>query len=238
MKIIPASDTALIIKAGDDISIATNTYVRQLYRAIECLNIHGINEMVPTFNELTIYYDPIQTDFRGLINCLHDLERNASVIDLPKGKLWRIPVQYGGEAGPDLDYLASHTGLDANEVIGLHASVDYHVFMLGFTPGFCYLGGLDPRLACPRKQTPSLKIAAGSVGIAGNQTGIYPIQSPGGWQIIGRTPIRLFDPLTENPFLIRAGDKLRFQQVDKSIFREIELAAEAGNFIPEYSQLT
>jgi inhibitor of KinA len=233
MKIIPAGDAALILKAGEDISLATNTFIRQLYAAIEKLQIHGITEMVPTFNELTIYYDSALIRLNELKQSLQNLEKTAAAVELPKGWLWQIPVLYGGDEGPDLVELAKHVKLDIEYVISLHTAVDYYVFMLGFTPGFCYLGGLDNRIACPRKQTPGLKISAGSVGIAGNQTGIYPIASPGGWQIIGETPIRLFDPLAPNPFLIKSGDKVRFVRVQQNKFLKIKQAVEAGSFMPE-----
>jgi KipI family sensor histidine kinase inhibitor len=129
-----------------------------------------------------------------------------------------IPTLYGGDSGPDLDYVASHNGLTPEEVVQIHASGTYRIYMLGFTPGFPYLGGMDERIATPRLETPRTKISGGSVGIAGAQTGIYPIDSPGGWQIIGRTPLALYDPQREEPILLQAGESIRFVPIDQETY--------------------
>jgi KipI family sensor histidine kinase inhibitor len=145
-----------------------------------------------------------------------------------------MPVAYGGEYGPDMANVSSHTKLDEREIIERHTARDYYCYMLGFTPGFSYLGGLDEKLATPRLKTPRALIPAGSVGIAGSQTGAYSIDSPGGWQLIGRTPLRLFDPQnSENPTLVDAGDWIRFRGVSGGEFEAIKREADAGTYVPE-----
>jgi inhibitor of KinA len=143
-----------------------------------------------------------------------------------------IPVCYGGAFGPDLDFVAGHNKLSVQEVIDIHTSRPYQVYMLGFTPGFPYLGGMSERIAAPRLAQPRVAIPAGSVGIAGSQTGIYPIESPGGWQLIGRTPLRLFDPGSATPFLFAAGNYLRFTAIDADAFLEIRQQVESGSYAP------
>lgn len=213
LEIIPFGDTALIVKLGDDISTETNSSVRKLYHCMDVEKIHGVIELVPSYNELMVYYNPLLTDFNTLITEIRQLGNNMDDVMLPKPSLIKIPVHYGGTYGPDLKFVAQHNHLTEEEVIRIHSSADYLVYMMGFTPGFCYLGGMDARIATPRKGNPRLKIKAGSVGIADQQTGIYPIDSPGGWQLIGQTALKLFDPKRTPVFLARAGDHIRFYPV-------------------------
>jgi inhibitor of KinA len=138
-----------------------------------------------------------------------------------------IPVCYGGDFGPDLDAVSSHTGLSTEEVVAIHGEPDYLVYMIGFAPGFPYLGGMSERLASPRRESPRAKIPPGSVGIAGSQTGVYPIETPGGWQLIGRTPLRLFRPERDEPSLLRTGDRVRFQAIDRAEYGDL-LERDAG----------
>ena len=152
--------------------------------------------------------------FRGLEARLHEIE-------IPAPRIVEIPVLYGGEFGPDIEVVAQHNGLTVEEVIAIHAATDYPIYMIGFTPGFCYLGGLDRRIHAPRRKTPRTLLPGGSVGIAEAQTGMYPVDSPGGWQIIGRTPLRLFAPERENPFLYEAGDRIRFMPVTGEEYERI-----------------
>jgi inhibitor of KinA len=150
----------------------------------------------------------------------------------PGGRLVRVPACYGGEFGPDLEEVSRHQGLDPEEVIALHSGATYRVYMLGFTPGYPYLGGLPARLAMPRLNVPRQLVKAGSIGIAGVQTGIYPVASPGGWRIIARTPLRLFDPSAATPFLFAAGDRVQFEPIDRQQFEEIAAAVAAGVYNP------
>jgi KipI family sensor histidine kinase inhibitor len=178
--------------------------------AIQKSQIAGIYEMIPTYRSLLIQYNPIEIEVNNLIEKLMEIENNLDSIDLPKPRIIEIPTIYGGEFGEDLNFVAEHNGISADEVIKIHSSVDYLIYMLGFTPGFPYLGGMSDKIETPRLKTPRTKIPGGSVGIAGKQTGIYPIDSPGGWQLIGRTPVRLYDPKRSTPIILRAGDYLRF----------------------------
>lgn len=153
---------------------------------------------------------------------------------MPPSNVLEIPVLYGGEYGPDLEFVAKHAGKTAEEVIQIHTSTEYLIYMLGFTPGFAYLGGMDESIATPRLKQPRVKIPAGSVGIAGSQTGVYPIDSPGGWQLIGQTPVRMYDPTRQEPILVKAGDYVRFCAITPFEFKAIQEQIEAGVYIPNY----
>jgi KipI family sensor histidine kinase inhibitor len=147
-----------------------------------------------------------------------------------KKKVYEIPVCYGGAYGPDIETIASHAGLSVEEVIRIHASRDYLIYMLGFLPGFCYLGGLDERIHTPRLSNPRIKISAGSVGIGGSQTGIYPLDSPGGWQLMGMTPVKTYDPSRDTPILVEAGDYIRFVPIDEAEFQRIKALVDRGEY--------
>lgn len=189
----------------------------------------GFIEAVPAFTTLTVFYDPLLTT---LLAAEHRLRTLMNVIDTERvstpATVIEIPVWYGVEAGPDLGIVAAHAGMSDEEVIAIHSSIDYLVYMIGFAPGFPYLGGLDERIACPRKATPRAAIPAGSVGIAGIQTGIYPIETPGGWQIIGQTPLQLFDVNGHPPARIQAGNRLRFVEITEEEFHFLK-GDEDGN---------
>jgi KipI family sensor histidine kinase inhibitor len=218
---IPSGDSAVIIKAGDEISEEINLTVRKLLARIENENIIGIIDFIPSYNELMICYDPLIISCRKLLDTLRTLETNIDTIELPESEIIHVPVLYGGQSGPDLNEVAALNNLSEEEVVKIHCSSSYLVYMLGFTPGFCYLGGMDQRIATRRKQSPRLIIPAGAVGIADKQTGIYPIESPGGWQLIGKTPLRLFDPAKKPEFLIKAGDCIKFYPITEYEFTDI-----------------
>lgn len=189
--------------------------------ALEEQDLWGIREHIPTYRSLMIVYDPAKLLFKELVENVQQIEIQLELAALPESKIIEVPVVYGGEFGPDIGYVAQHHNLNENAVISLHTARDYLVYMLGFTPGFCYLGGLAEELETPRLTVPRARIPAGSVGIAGKQTGVYPIDSPGGWQLIGRTPLRLFDPHREPAVLITAGDYVRFVQIDEQEYARI-----------------
>lgn len=212
-RIIPSGDAAFIIKTGDDISVSANTEVRRLMSFLEKENVRGITDFIPSYNELMVCYDPAVSGYRDILNDLRRSEGELFKMQLPEPDHITVPVVYGGEWGPDLKNIAEVTGLPEEEIISIHCGTEYLVYMLGFTPGFCYLGSVDERIAVARHTTPRLKIPKGSVGIAGSQTGIYPSESPGGWQIIGRTPIELFDPERNPAFVFSPGDKVRFKGI-------------------------
>ncbi len=211
----PAGDGAAWVRFGDPtaaiVDIAINRRVHALARALESAPLAGLREMTPGYAALVVYYDPLALTYEQVEAHLRAALAQIEEIEARPPRVVEIPVVYGGEAGPDLDFVARHCGLSAAEVVRIHCGRDYPVLMMGFTPGFPYLGGMDPRIAAPRLETPRSRVPGGSVGIAGEQTGIYPLDSPGGWRIIGRTEVRLFDPTREPPFLLAPGDVVRFR---------------------------
>jgi inhibitor of KinA len=225
-----SGDSAIIVSAGEEISPEINLKIRKLLRFLEDASIEGITDFIPAYTDLMICYDPLLTDLGKLKENIHEAEKHISAIELAEPSVFCIPVLYGGEEGPDLLEVARLNNLSEQEVIDIHSSRDYLVYMLGFTPGFCYLGGLDKRISAPRKEDPRIRIPSGSVGIAGEQTGIYPIESPGGWQLIGKTPVRFFDPVREPVFLVNAGDYIRFFPINKNEFERIQEDVTAGIF--------
>lgn len=229
-KYLTAGDRALAMEFGNSISEEINNKIRSMAVAIESQNVAGVVELVPTYRSLMIHYDPLVIEFQQLVDTLKELESNLKNIQLPAPEVIEIPTLYGGEYGPDIENVAKHNDLSVEEVIEIHTSKEYLIYMLGFTPGFPYLGGMDPRIATPRLATPRTKISGGSVGIAASQTGVYPIDSPGGWQLIGRTPLALYDPQRETPILLKAGNYIVFRSIDEGEYHEIKKAAEQGAF--------
>lgn len=248
----PLSDSAVTVKLGQHIDLTTHMRVKQLFEELTDHPMHGVVELVPSYTTLTVYYDPLQLTtyaqspyeyvcamLRGRLNALGLINASADVEqvyenddkyddhdqydgdDQYDGQVIDIPVCYDADYAPDLAFVAAHNGLGEDEVCHIHSNAQYVVSMLGFMPGFPYLGGMSPRIAAPRKATPTT-IVPGSVGIAGKQTGIYPVQSPGGWQIIGRTPLKLFDPMRDEPCLLKFGDRIRFYPISKQTFENWE----------------
>ncbi len=222
MKVIPCGDSAMSIRFREEISPRVHGVVMAYAAAIEEAAIPGIVELVPSYCALMVHYDPLQACFGALAEQISSLAPQGQEKSPATGRRVELPVCYGGAYGPDLPAVAKHAGLSENEVIALHCAVEYPVYMLGFTPGFPYLGGMDARIAAPRLPTPRVRVERGSVGIAGEQTGVYPMPSPGGWQIIGRTPEKLYDPVRKEPFLLKAGDRLKFLPIDENEFRRLQ----------------
>lgn len=218
-KYLLAGDKAIVVEFGDIIDEDINRKVINLMKNIESSSlINSIYEMIPTYRSLMIIYNPLKITFNDLINSVKNIECNLKVLDKREKNIIKIPVLYGNDYGPDIDTVAKHNRLSIEEVIRLHSEAEYLVYMLGFTPGFTYLGGMNNKLETPRLNNPRVKIPEGSVGIAGKQTGVYPIESPGGWQLIGRTPIKLYNPKRENPILLKAGDYVKFTPITKDEF--------------------
>ena len=223
----PAGDLALVVELGDAISPEINRKVRSLTDALEEGSIPGVFDFLPTYRSVLVYYDPLAVTSGEVRDGIERLLESAEITDTGARHIVHIPTLYGGDMGPDIAFVAQHNGIDEREVVRIHSGADYLVYMMGFSPGFAYLGGLDERLATPRLQCPRTEIPAGAVGIAETQTGVYPVASPGGWQLIGRTPLKLFDPARERPVLLSAGDYVRFvplesQEAYDDILRQVE----------------
>jgi inhibitor of KinA len=217
-RIVPAGDSVVIVEFEEKIDPGVNARTIACANAIERARIDGVRDVVPTYRSVAVYFDPLHTDSDALMEAIaHEAERpspDAAAATAPV----RIPVCYGGEFGPDLASVATFAGVSPDEVVRMHTAATYRVFMLGFVPGFAYLGLVDERIAMPRHATPRVRVPAGSVGIAGVQTGIYPAETPGGWQLIGRTPSKPFDAARSEPFLMKAGDAVQFYPIDRSEF--------------------
>ncbi|MGN7415653.1 5-oxoprolinase subunit PxpB [Paenibacillus sp. SAF-068] len=209
----PLGETALIIDCGNRLSDAVQRRVMSVCALLEKGTLPAMIEWVPSYTSVTLFYDPFISPYPELCGTLLQLLNQMKESVQDKSRTVTIPVCYGGECGPDLDYVASEHGLTSEDVIAIHTSGDYLVHMIGFAPGFPYLGGLSERIATPRRATPRIRVEAGTVGIGGQQTGIYPVDTPGGWQCIGRTPLRLFRPGEKVPSLLAAGDRVRFEQI-------------------------
>jgi inhibitor of KinA len=212
-RLVPAGDSAVIVEFEDRIDAAINARAVRLAAVVRAAAIAGVRDVVPTFRSVAVYFDPLKTDLIALSRRLNDEARQPAE-ESSVASVVRIPVKYGGASGPDLAAVARFAGLSEAEVVAIHSDRTYRVFMLGFVPGFAYLGTVDPRIAAPRRPMPRIRVPAGSVGIAGVQTGIYPSETPGGWQLVGRTSATPFDRSRADPFLLKAGDNVRFYPVE------------------------
>lgn len=221
-------DSAVLVEFANVAAPPVNRRVQALVAALDADPPPGLLDLIPAYRTLLVVYDPLVISYGALIEHLRTLDGLAQAAT-PPSRIVTIPVAYGGEYGPDLPVVAAHTGLTEDEIIARHTAGRYLVYFLGFSPGFPYLGGLDPVLATPRLREPRLRVPAGSVGIAGTQTGVYPEATPGGWQLIGRTPLRLYDRAASDPFLLHPGDELRFAAISVEEYRRLssEVAASA-----------
>lgn len=225
-------DTGIRVQLGSTISPETNQLIRSFSLLLEQDKHPGLIEWIPTYTSITVFYDPYVISYDELTAYLHSIAASLHQADLPEAEIIHIPTCYGGELGPDLDNVARHNGLTPEEVIKIHSQPMYLIYMMGFTPGFPYLGGMSKRIATPRLEVPRSKVPAGSVGIAGEQTGIYAMETPGGWQIIGRTPLKLYDPLREPSILLKAGNYVKFVPIPYDRYKQIEEAVEKGSYQP------
>ena len=226
-----AGDSSLCAEFGNEISKEINAQIRAFNILLKESGIAGIVETIPTYRSLLIQYDPGVISYKSLEGKLKKLLARLDSVEIPPSEVLEVPVLYGGEEmGPDLKFVAENAKMSEEEVIKLHSEPEYLIYMLGFTPGFTYLGGLNDAIETPRLKTPRVKIPAGSVGIAGKQTGVYPIDSPGGWQLIGRTPLKMYDADREKPILPEAGQYIKFVPIDRAEFDRIAAEVEKGTY--------
>ena len=229
LRVRSAGDTAFVVEFGDTIDRELNARVMALHRAVVAARLPGIVETLPTFRSLMVFYDPLtatraQLEPQVLALTAATGERAAA------GKLWRLPVCYDGEFAPDLAEVAERRKKSVEQVVALHVGATYFAYVLGFMPGFAYLGGLPAELDLPRRKEPRVRVPQNSVAIAGEMTAIYPWESPGGWHLIGRTPIALFDLRREQPILWSAGDEVQFTRIDRNAHDRIAAQVADGSF--------
>jgi len=218
VSIVAAGDSAIVVEFEERIDPVVNAHAIALADALQAASIPGVRDIVPTYRAVAVYFDPLRTAYDRLVDRIEQELAHPSTSDLDSRPPLRIPVCYGGELGPDLAEVAAFAHVSEEEVVRRHTANLYRVFMLGFVAGFAYMGTVDRSIAMPRRPTPRVRVPLGSVGVAGVQTGIYPAETPGGWQLIGRTPVKPFDPGRAEPFLMRAGDRVQFYAITREEF--------------------
>ena len=223
---------ALCVELGDEISVAVNTRVRALEYLIQQKALGGVVETVPSFRSLLVYYDPDQVGYAALCEALGALAEQADTAVLPPARLVELPCCYEPEFGLDLEAAAARLALPVPELIRLHSEAEYLVYFVGFTPGLPYMAGVPERIQLPRLTTPRVKVPAGSVGLGGAQYCIYSVESPGGYWLLGRTPVRLYDPGAADPTLLRAGDRVRMRPITRAEYDAILARVEARTWVP------
>ena len=223
-------DSAVTVQFKNEISKEVNSYVTSLCAEIENNKIKGVIEYIPTFCSVSVLYDCTLISAKKLISKLEKIIKNIKITSSRKAKLFEIPVCYDDCFALDMGNVCEHSHLTREEVIARHSGRDYLIYMLGFLPGFAYLGGMDEALATPRLDSPRSEIFEGAVGIGGEQTGIYPVASPGGWQLIGKTPVKVYDKERENPILYSSGDYIRFVPVSLAEYDQIETQINTGTY--------
>jgi KipI family sensor histidine kinase inhibitor len=221
LKFLPAGDLAVAVELGDEISLEINTQVRALEYLLQQKAVPGVLETVPTFRSLLVYYEPRVIGYDRLCETIVAFASQVDTSVLPPPRTVELPCCYDPELGLDLAAAAQRLGLAPDEVVALHAGAVYHVYFIGFTPGLPYMAGMPERIHLPRLETPRVRVPEGSVGIGGTQCCIYSVESPGGYWILGRTPLRLYDPGASDPVLLRAGDRVRFRVIDRREFERI-----------------
>lgn len=233
VRMLPAGERGIVIEFGKIIDASVNGLVHRTAQLLRSEMATEIIEVVPTYRSVMVYFDPLRSKRSDVLRRIEEIlttVKGSAETD-SQAKVVYIPVCYGDEFGPDLNYVAQHNALSVEEVIAIHTSTPYLVYMIGFTPGFPYLGGMSERIATPRLEQPRNRIPAGSVGIAGSQTGIYPIASPGGWQLIGQTPVSVFNSKSDKPFLFEAGDYLQFVSISPEEYNKIKVDVTNGTYI-------
>ena len=229
VRFLLSADMAVTVEFGDHIDRVVSEKVLHLDALTRVAKLPGVVETVPTFRSLTVHYDPLVTSPAALIPQLEKLAGDARV-ETRSSRLWRVPASYAMDHAPDLDDVARRTGLSIDEIVCLHTGMRFHVYMLGFAPGYPYMGDLPQSMVLPRRTDPRTRVPAGSIAIATTLTAVYPVESPGGWHLIGATPIRLFDPGSSHPALFAPGDAVRFEQIGVREFDAIRAAVAAGTY--------
>jgi inhibitor of KinA len=223
-RVVPAGDAALVVELEERIDPDVNARAIAIAELLQAARLPGVRDIVPTFRSVAVMFDPLRVDYDAVLACVERSARQATSASAAGHAPVRIPVCYDHDLGPDLAEVAAFAGATDADVVRIHTSTIYRVFMLGFVAGFAYMGSIDERIAMPRHSTPRLRVPIGSVGIAGVQTGIYPAETPGGWRLVGRTPIKPFDPTRAEPFLLQAGDAVEFYAIDRVEFDRIAQA--------------
>ena len=223
-RIVPVGDATLVVEFEERIDPAVNARAVATAEALRTAAIAGVRDVVPTYRSVAVYFDPLLTDHAGLVRRLEEAAVRPASAESDAHALIRVPVCYGDDFGPDLPDIARFAHATEEEVVGLHTGTIYRVFMLGFTPGFAYMGLVDSRIAVPRRETPRIRVPRGSVCVAGVQTSVHPVEAPSGWHLIGRTPVRPFDLSRADPFLFRAGDDVRFVPIGREEFDQLDRA--------------
>jgi len=231
-RFLPSGDTALVVEFSDTIDRHVSVLVLALAQRIDDAALDGVIETVPTFRSLMVHYDPLRLPHAQLKARLAQLVEGLSASDAA-GRLWHIPACYDPSLGPDLSDVAERTGLSVADVIAMHSAETYHVYMVGFLPGFPYMGDLPAKLALPRRENPRIKVPRGSLAIAMTMAAVYPLESPGGWPLHGRTPVWLGDLRRASPALFTPGDKVKFEPISLSEFEALSARAEAGTLTIE-----
>jgi len=231
-RFLPCGDRALSVELGEEITRDINARILALEYLLQQKRVPGVGETVPSYRALLVYYDPLVVGYEELTATLRGLLAEARPEVLPPVRTVELPCCYGGELGFELEAAAAKLGLPPGEVARLHAEADYYVYFVGFTPGLPYMTGMPERLTIPRLTNPRLKTPPGSVSIGGVQCCIYSVESPGGFWVLGRTPVRLYDPSAPDPILLRAGDHVRFRPIDRAEYDAIAALVDAGRYTP------
>jgi KipI family sensor histidine kinase inhibitor len=236
VKFLSSADSAVIVEFGDRIDRAVSDEVLGLAARMRASEIAGVIEVVPTFRSLMVHYDPLRTSATQLIGAIETVLTSKTALER-KRRLWRVPLCYERDFAPDLETVARETKLTPREVATLHAGTRYHVYMVGFVPGYPYMGDLAEALVLPRRADPRIRVPPGSVAIATTMTAIYPVESPGGWHLIGTTPIQIFDARASQPALFAPGDAVEFEAIDANAFAKIRAATERRDYRPASTEL-
>ena len=226
----PMGDKGVLINFEQKISPQISLQIRRFASKLKQKPYEAVVEIIPAYASICVVYNPVIALYEDMVKYCTELLEAETNEEEAGSTVFEIPVLYNEQTGPDINFVAEYNGLNIDEVIAIHTSKPYLIYMLGFAPGFCYLGGMDERIAAPRQKVPRQKIKPGTVGIAGSQTGMYPIESPGGWQLIGITPLKLYDPKRNPPVYYKSGDYIKYKAVDEAEFEKISEAQQKGEY--------